>query len=118
MDEFAGKIGMKMKRRNGWLPVHAINLMVIVALCVMGSPALIFAEVSAPYLRHIDLDGQSNFRDIGGYKTVDSHSIKWSIVYREPAQLPGSCLVSATHCANMLTIISIDKTYRLLPERH
>lgn len=32
--------------------------------------------------RHIELDGQSNFRDIGGYTTVDGHIVKWGEVYR------------------------------------
>lgn len=32
--------------------------------------------------RHIALDGQSNFRDIGGYQTADGRSIKWGNVYR------------------------------------
>ena len=32
--------------------------------------------------RHVSLTGQSNFRDFGGYRTVDGHSIKWGEVYR------------------------------------
>jgi protein-tyrosine phosphatase len=32
--------------------------------------------------RQIALDGQSNFRDIGGYTTVDGRSVKWGEVYR------------------------------------
>lgn len=32
--------------------------------------------------RHIELDGQSNFRDIGGYTTVDGRNVKWGEVYR------------------------------------
>lgn len=71
-----------MKSRNGWLPVQAIYLMVVAALCVTGSPALVFAEVSAQDLRHIDLEGQPNFRDIGGYKTTDGHVVKLGTIYR------------------------------------
>lgn len=37
--------------------------------------------------RHIDLDGQSNFRDIGGYKTADGRIVKWTRVYRS-GELP------------------------------
>ena len=32
--------------------------------------------------RHIGLDGQPNFRDLGGYKTVDGKSVKWGQVFR------------------------------------
>lgn len=32
--------------------------------------------------RQIRLDGQSNFRDIGGYQTTDGHRVKWGEVYR------------------------------------
>jgi protein-tyrosine phosphatase len=32
--------------------------------------------------RHIDLDGQANFRDLGGYQTTDGRSVKWGQVYR------------------------------------
>lgn len=32
--------------------------------------------------RQISLEGQSNFRDIGGYKTVDEKTVKWGQVYR------------------------------------
>lgn len=32
--------------------------------------------------RHISLEGQSNFRDIGGYKTTDGRTVKWGEVYR------------------------------------
>jgi protein-tyrosine phosphatase len=37
--------------------------------------------------RHIRLDGQSNFRDIGGYKTIDGQTVKWGQVYRS-GELP------------------------------
>jgi protein-tyrosine phosphatase len=37
--------------------------------------------------RHIRLDGQSNFRDIGGYRTVDGKTVRWGQVYRS-GELP------------------------------
>ena len=37
--------------------------------------------------RHIALDGQSNFRDIGGYETADGRTVKWGQVYRS-GELP------------------------------
>jgi protein-tyrosine phosphatase len=32
--------------------------------------------------RQVKLDGQSNFRDIGGYQTTDNRRVKWGEVYR------------------------------------
>jgi len=33
------------------------------------------------------MQGQSNFRDIGGYRTIDGHTVKWGQVYRS-GELP------------------------------
>jgi protein-tyrosine phosphatase len=32
--------------------------------------------------RHVDLDGQSNFRDVGGYRTEDGGRVQWGQIYR------------------------------------
>lgn len=37
--------------------------------------------------RHIQLEGQPNFRDLGGYKTADGRTVKWGQVYRS-GELP------------------------------
>ena len=37
--------------------------------------------------RHVQLDGQPNFRDLGGYETVDGRSVKWEQIYRS-GELP------------------------------
>ena len=34
------------------------------------------------HARHIPLQGQSNLRDLGGYKTGDDRTVKWGEVYR------------------------------------
>jgi protein-tyrosine phosphatase len=33
-------------------------------------------------VRHIELQGTPNFRDIGGYETVDGRFVRWGLVYR------------------------------------
>lgn len=33
-------------------------------------------------IRHIELEGTPNFRDIGGYETTDGRFVKWGIIYR------------------------------------
>ena len=35
--------------------------------------------------RFVKLDGAANFRDLGGYKTIDGRSVKWGVVYRSEA---------------------------------
>jgi protein-tyrosine phosphatase len=32
--------------------------------------------------RHITLEGEPNFRDLGGYQTVDGKTVKWGLIYR------------------------------------
>ena len=32
--------------------------------------------------RHIKLEGQPNFRDLGGYQTTDGRTVKWGLIYR------------------------------------
>jgi protein-tyrosine phosphatase len=38
-------------------------------------------------VRHVDLEGQPNFRDLGGYQTTDGRTVKWGEVYRS-GELP------------------------------
>lgn len=45
------------------------------------------AEVKIQDRRHVDLHGQSNFRDIGGYATADGRRVKWTRIYRS-GELP------------------------------
>ena len=40
------------------------------------------ATSSPPSIRQVSLDGQSNFRDIGGYETADGRTVRWGRVYR------------------------------------
>jgi protein-tyrosine phosphatase len=37
--------------------------------------------------RHVDLEGQPNFRDLGGYVTADGRAVRWGEVYRS-GELP------------------------------
>jgi protein-tyrosine phosphatase len=37
--------------------------------------------------RHVALDGQPNFRDLGGYETTDGRTVRWGEVYRS-GELP------------------------------
>ena len=35
-----------------------------------------------PPVRHIELEGESNFRDLGGYTTTDGRTVRWGEVFR------------------------------------
>jgi protein-tyrosine phosphatase len=50
-------------------------------LFTLFAAAVVLAD-SVEDKRHVSLDGQSNFRDIGGYETADGRRVKWGVVYR------------------------------------
>lgn len=79
-----------MLSRNEWkLTLFSIVMAVLVVGCgqapepVSPTPA----PQPAPPERHVALDGQPNFRDVGGYETTDGRSLKWGEVYRS-GELP------------------------------
>jgi protein-tyrosine phosphatase len=37
--------------------------------------------------RHLDFSGAKNFRDLGGYQTVDGRTIRWGLLYRSDGLL-------------------------------
>jgi protein-tyrosine phosphatase len=39
-------------------------------------------HVAKTHERQIKLEGQDNFRDVGGYRTADGHTVKWGLIYR------------------------------------
>ena len=60
----------------------ALTLGILVAGC--GTPDGGSTEART---RHIELVGQPNFRDLGGYRTDDGRTVKWGQVYRS-GELP------------------------------
>jgi len=79
-----------MSSRNEWkLSLFSIVLAALAVGCgrapesVSPTPA----PQPAPPERHVALDGQPNFRDLGGYETTDGRSVKWGEVYRS-GELP------------------------------
>jgi len=54
----------------------------ILSACQKAGEETETAEAPADHSRQVDLYGQSNFRDIGGYKTPDGRVVKWGQVYR------------------------------------
>jgi hypothetical protein len=77
------------------LLIHRIYGLTFVALAALAFGCARGPEppVPAPELepatpeRHVALDGQPNFRDLGGYETTDGRTVKWGEVYRS-GELP------------------------------
>ena len=74
-----------MNRFRNYGIVITIGLLVMFAGCRNSMEKR--TNANAPHPRHIALEGQSNFRDIGGYKTTDGLTVKWGQVYRS-GELP------------------------------
>lgn len=69
-------------------PIRAVALLPFVLLllvaCTENDPPASRAPATeeASHARHVPLEGQSNFRDLGGYETVDGRTVKWAQVFR------------------------------------
>ena len=74
---------MKWFRNYGILVT--IGLLALLAGCRYSIEKSVGANLH--HERHIELEGQSNFRDIGGYETTDGRTVKWGQVYRS-GELP------------------------------
>jgi protein-tyrosine phosphatase len=49
---------------------------------ILATICLIGCANQKPFERSVELDGQSNFRDVGGYETVDGRRVKTGVLYR------------------------------------
>ncbi len=69
--------------------VWVVALTIIASGCAQESEPVAEIPVQPPAapVRHIDLEGQPNFRDLGGYETADGRTVKWGQVYRS-GELP------------------------------
>ena len=63
-------------------------------------------------VRHIDLEGQANFRDLGGYETVDGRTVVWGQVYRS-GELPRLTDADVAH----LESLGIETVVSFLTEK-
>ncbi|HEX7822924.1 MAG TPA: tyrosine-protein phosphatase [Sphingobium sp.] len=71
------------------LPVVTLPALALIASTLPLSPALakapVTTAVTASHPRLLPLEGGQNFRDLGGYRTVDGHRVKWGLIYRSGA---------------------------------
>ena len=63
-------------------------------------------------VRHVDLEGQPNFRDLGGYQTTDGRTVKWGQVYRS-GELPRLSDADVAH----LETLEIETVVSFLTEK-
>lgn len=64
-----------------------IRSFLLVSLLSLATPVLADAPTAAVQQapvqdRFIPMDGSRNFRDVGGYRTADGHTVKWGVMYR------------------------------------
>ena len=74
--------------------MHGLGVLVVLLAVVMAGCSRAPETASAvpetqpvTHERHVALDGQPNFRDVGGYETTDGRIVKWGEVYRS-GELP------------------------------
>jgi protein-tyrosine phosphatase len=71
------------KKQKGWVMGMPKNLIVCIAVTLVLAVAILPGcgdhEVQK---RHVELEGQSNMRDLGGYETADGQTLKWGEVFR------------------------------------
>jgi protein-tyrosine phosphatase len=60
--------------------VQSVLAVALFAMALLSLAAC--TEVSPPPTRHVSLEGQPNFRDLGGYRAVDGRTVKWGEIYR------------------------------------
>ena len=69
-----------MLHRSAMLGALALSL--TVGWGALPSPAVARAAAPAAHDRVLPLQGGRNFRDLGGYRTIDGHHVKWGLLYR------------------------------------
>lgn len=68
-----------MNRRLLALTLGALSLAVLPSL---APQAFSQAPAAAAHERLLPLQGGRNFRDLGGYRTMDGHTVKWGVLFR------------------------------------
>jgi len=79
-----------IKRRRCFLLATTIAVLTVLVIACDRAPepaATTPVPATAEPERHVALDGQPNFRDLGGYETADGRTVRWGEVYRS-GELP------------------------------
>ena len=74
--------GFEVKRLPSPHILLLIAMFTLFSACQKAGDDTGGATTDAEQSRRVELDGQSNFRDLGGYRTVDGRVVKWGQVYR------------------------------------
>ena len=65
-----------------WSVACLLLLVAMVSIACMAEKMTQSTPEDTDSRRHIKLDGQDNFRDLGGYQTQDGRHVKWGVIYR------------------------------------
>lgn len=77
-------MGMNSYGQESYPSVALVTLLAFVAGCDSTSRETTITarvEPESP-VRHIELEGEPNFRDLGGYETIEGQKVKWREVFR------------------------------------
>jgi protein-tyrosine phosphatase len=71
-----------MFKRQKHLFLHSFFLFSLSLVPLPAGQAPQGARETAAHVRQVKLEGQDNFRDLGGYRTTDGRTVKWGLIYR------------------------------------
>jgi protein-tyrosine phosphatase len=71
-----------MFRRQNHLLLHSYFLLNLSLFPLHADQAPQGTRETATHERQVKLEGQNNFRDLGGYRTTDGRTLKWGLIYR------------------------------------
>jgi protein-tyrosine phosphatase len=95
----------------GRLKYIDLRLAVLLAFCISPNSLLLVAQKTATQkpikVDGAKLEGVQNFRDIGGYKTADGHTLRYNMLYRS-AVLSGMTLADNARLAPLKIRYEID----------
>ena len=80
----------RIKIHRCFLSASTIAVLMVLVIACDQSPTPVSAipeQPPAAPARQVALEGQPNFRDLGGYETVDGRTVRWAQVYRS-GELP------------------------------
>jgi protein-tyrosine phosphatase len=74
--------GTYMLKRQTHLFLHLLFLPALSVFSLQAGQAPQAKRETAARDRQVKLEGQNNFRDLGGYRTSDGRTVKWGLIYR------------------------------------
>ncbi len=71
-----------LKIRKRLFFIFLLSVLSVLSFVSQAGQAVQEKQSTKTHERQIKLEGQDNFRDLGGYKTSDGRTVKWGFIYR------------------------------------